>query len=259
MAKSFLSFGVCAGLFLITACALSPSQQSGVGDLAGPVWSLSTLSDQDLVPDTSITARFTLDGKVSVSAGCNLYSGTFTNSGNSIQISSPLASTLMACSPEIMEQENSYLTILGEVRAFTVAGDQLTLSDGNNKILLVYNAQSQELSGTSWEATGYNNGRQAVTSVLAGSTITAEFGKDGNLSGNSGCNSYNGTYKVTGSQIEIGPLASTRMACGDPVGVMEQEAQYLAALESAATYQIEGTRLELRTEDGALAVDYTKK
>jgi hypothetical protein len=40
---------------------------------------------------------------------------------------------------------------------------------------------------------------------------------------------------------------------------MEQEAQYLAALESAATYQIEGTTLELRMKDGALAVDYTKK
>ncbi len=40
---------------------------------------------------------------------------------------------------------------------------------------------------------------------------------------------------------------------------MDQEAQYLAALETAATYQIEGGVLELRTSDGALAADYTKK
>jgi heat shock protein HslJ len=40
---------------------------------------------------------------------------------------------------------------------------------------------------------------------------------------------------------------------------MEQEAQYLSALETAATYKIEGKVLELRTADGALAVKYTKK
>ena len=46
-----------------------------------------------------------------------------------------------------------------------------------------------------------------------------------------------------GTRSQIGPLASTMMACGEPAGVMEQEAQYLAALQSAATYQIEGNVL----------------
>jgi heat shock protein HslJ len=35
---------------------------------------------------------------------------------------------------------------------------------------------------------------------------------------------------------------------------MTQEAAYLAALESAATYRLEGRKLELRTEGGAIAV-----
>jgi heat shock protein HslJ len=166
---------------------------------------------------------------------------------------------MMACAQEIMDQENAYLKALGEVKTFSVNGEQLNLNDANNKNLLVYKAQSQDLAGTSWEVTGYNNGKQAVTSVLAGVTLTAEFGRDGALSGNSGCNSYNGPYTVTGDQIKIGPLASTRKACADPAGVMDQEAQYLAALESAATYRIEGAALELRTKDGALAVDYRKK
>jgi heat shock protein HslJ len=47
--------------------------------------------------------------------------------------------------------------------------------------------------------------------------------------------------------------------CNDPEGVMDQESQFLAALESAATYKIEGTRLELRTADGALAADFQLK
>ncbi len=37
---------------------------------------------------------------------------------------------------------------------------------------------------------------------------------------------------------------------------MEQESQYLAALGTAATYRIEGERLELRTAEGALAADF---
>jgi heat shock protein HslJ len=86
-----------------------------------------------------------------------------------------------------------------------------------------------------------------------------QFGKDGTVSGKSGCNTYNGPYTVTGSQIKIGPLASTMMACSDPAGIMDQEQQYLAALQTAATYQIEGNVLELRTSDGALAADFNKK
>jgi heat shock protein HslJ len=49
------------------------------------------------------------------------------------------------------------------------------------------------------------------------------------------------------------------MACAEPEGVMEQEAQYLAALQTAAIYKLEGNRLQLRTADSALAVDLTAK
>jgi heat shock protein HslJ len=40
---------------------------------------------------------------------------------------------------------------------------------------------------------------------------------------------------------------------------MDQESQYLAALQTASTYLEEGNTLELRTQDGALAVQFTKK
>lgn len=257
MNKFLLSLGLCTGLFILAACASTTAPQAGGGDLTGQMWELSLLNEKELVPSTSISALFTSDGKVGGSSGCNRYSGTYTVSGNTFQISSPLASTMMACPQEIMDQESAYLKALSEVKTYSVTGDQLTLNDANNKTILVFKAQSQDLSGTSWDVIAYNNGKQAVTSVLLGSTITAEFGADGTLAGNSGCNSYHGTYTVTGNQIKIGPLASTRMACAEPAGVMEQESQYLAALETGATFKIEGTMLELRTKDGALAVQAT--
>ena len=256
MNKTIISIGLSVVLIALGGC--SSLQSGSKGDLTGQAWVLTELTGKTLVAGTSITALFSADGKMGGSSGCNRYGGTYTVTGNTIQITSPLASTMMACEQEIMDQESAYLKALGEAKSFSVTGDQLTLKDGNST-LLVYKAQSQDLSGTSWEVIAYNNGKQAVISVLAGTTLTAEFGSDGTLSGNSGCNTYNGSYKVDGKQITIGPLASTRMACGEPEGVMEQEAQYLAALQTAVTYQIEGNGLELRTKDGALAVQLTKK
>jgi heat shock protein HslJ len=100
---------------------------------------------------------------------------------------------------------------------------------------------------------------QAVASVLAGTTITANFGEDGTMTGNSGCNDDSGPYKVTGNQIGIGPLSSTRKACSDPAGVMEQEAQYLAALENAEVFIVDGNALELREVDGTVMAKFMKK
>jgi heat shock protein HslJ len=115
------------------------------------------------------------------------------------------------------------------------------------------------LSGTSWVVTGYDDGSQNVSDVLAGTTLTASFGEDGTMTGNSGCNDYNGPYKVTGNQIGIGPLSSTRKACSDPAGVMEQETQYLAALANAEVFAIDGNTLELREVDGTVMAKFTKK
>jgi heat shock protein HslJ len=44
------------------------------------------------------------------------------------------------------------------------------------------------------------------------------------------------------------------MFCGEPAGLMEQESQFLKALESAATYRISGGTLTLFTADGSTAV-----
>jgi heat shock protein HslJ len=49
------------------------------------------------------------------------------------------------------------------------------------------------------------------------------------------------------------------MMCSEPEGVMDQEGQYLAALQSAAKYQIEGNVLQLRTSDDALAAMFNRK
>jgi heat shock protein HslJ len=110
--------------------------------------------------------------------------------------------------------------------------------------------------GTTWQALFYNNGKEAAVSVILGTEITAIFGENGTLAGSAGCNNYNAAYEIEDSSISIGPAASTRKFCADPEGTMDQESQYLAALETAATYRLDGDTLELRTADGALVASY---
>jgi heat shock protein HslJ len=99
------------------------------------------------------------------------------------------------------------------------------------------------LEGTTW----------LLDKTIPGSEITALFA-NGQVSGSAGCNNYNGTYRSTraagSNTIEFGPLATTRMMCDEPL--MEQESLYLAALESATGYTLEGFALTITYPGGSL-------
>ncbi|MBK8046078.1 MAG: META domain-containing protein [Anaerolineales bacterium] len=208
--------------------------------------------------DTTVTLNFGTDGSASGSDGCNRYNTSYTTDGDTIQFSPNAAATMMACPEPIMTQSTAYYTALTSAATFAIQDGVLTLADSTGAPVAVFAAQNTGLAGTNWNAIAYNNGNQAVVGLVEGSTITADFSADGVVSGNSGCNSYSGGFTTDGEgNIQIGPLASTMMACADP-GVSEQEAAYLAALGTAATYQIDGDTMQLRTADDALAAQFQR-
>jgi len=209
------------------------------------------------VPGTDLTSEFTSARRMSGSAGCNHYGAKFTHSGSAIKISS-IASTQMACVPKIMAQESVFLKALASARSYSVSGGKLTLKASDGQALLTFKAQSQQLAGTSWKVLAYNNGKQGAESVIAKSKLTAAFAKDGSLTGFAGCNNYAATYAGTPPKISIAKVSSTRKECAAPNGVMDQESRYLAALSTAATYRIEGNRMELRTASGAAAAEFER-
>jgi heat shock protein HslJ len=95
-----------------------------------------------------------------------------------------------------------------------------------------------ELPGTSWNLVEIGG------SVPAGDVKeTLDFGTDGSVHGNAGCNTFNGTVTIDGSTIGFGPLATTQMACPEPA--MSVEAAYLAGLAAATTWRIDGSQLVL--------------
>ena len=72
---------------------------------------------------------------------------------------------------------------------------------------------------------------------------------DGRAYGTTGCNRYSVGYSLAGDQIELGTVASTRMACAPPLDALELA--FLDTLGKVARWHVERGVLTLRDEDGA--------
>ena len=241
---------------LLTACtSVAPTTEPP--SLDGSAWVLSALPGHAVLPGHTPTLRFE-GGRAAGSDGCNRYSASYTVSGPALTIDPAGAMTQMACAPEVMAQAGAFMSGLTGARRYRVEAGELQLLDASGATLAVFAPQSQALAGSAWRVIGYNNGRQGVTSVLADTQLTLLFAGDGRLSGSAGCNNYTGTYTASGSSLRIGPTAATRKMCVQPERVMEQEQQFLTALETVATIRREGDRAELRRADGALAISMTQ-
>jgi heat shock protein HslJ len=84
---------------------------------------------------------------------------------------------------------------------------------------------------------------------VEGSTLTLSLTAD-EAAGSSGCNTFRGGYTTSGDTITFGDLASTMMACSDPLNT--QETSYLGALDSATTFAVSGDQLTIQTGSGEL-------
>jgi len=97
---------------------------------------------------------------------------------------------------------------------------------------------SDPLKGTSWRLVLLGG-----SAPIPGTQITATF-EDGQLHG-SACNSYGGSYQVSGDKLTVEALFMTEMACMEPQGIMEQEQQYLEMLGMASSFRISGQELRI--------------
>jgi len=220
--------------------------------LEGVEWTLveSSMSSVDLSA-AGITANF--DGeKIYGFSGVNQYGGPYTVEDDGTLEIGELASTLMAGPEPLMRAEQVYLELLSGCDGYRVDGDTLTLLTGESETLVYERAEEVALPGTSWNVTSYNNGKGGVATLVADSELTLQFGKDGTISGSGGVNQYNGPYEADSRAVTIGPLALTKMA-GEP-DLMEQEAAFVKALESATQWKVAQGKLELRDADGSAMV-----
>jgi heat shock protein HslJ len=105
-------------------------------------------------------------------------------------------------------------------------------------------AAAANLPGTNWELVPDS----MDIDIPAGTVVTAAFTEDA-VSGNSGCNTFNGAYTVTGDGgLSISDVATTQMAC-EP-GQTAVETAFLADLALVAAFEIDDDELAMSDADG---------
>jgi heat shock protein HslJ len=227
--------------------AMSPPSLTGI------TWNLISMRGGIVGNEVPATIHFEEDGSLGGHDGCNAYRGSYSLDGSNIRIAEDRLATRMMCPEPLAGRVLAYTVALSKASNYAIEDGKLRLKAKGGSTVAMFESESGELDGSSWIVTAYNNGQQAVVSVLIGSEITAQFADEEKITGQAGCNNYFASCRVDGEEISIGQPGSTRKFCAEPEGIMEQESLFLTALQSAATYKITGEKMELRTSKGSLA------
>ena len=249
-------FAVCAAI--TSGCGDedgAPGASARGTQLVGTQWDLdvSALGVSDAGSVSSWIA-FERD-RVSGNDGCNTFSGSYQADGSELTFG-PLAVTRMACGSPADEVSREVTAAIARVRSYELAGDALRMKDADGETALTYAAAADGIEG-SWTVISvlYDG---AIRSAVADAEPTADFSADGTISGSTGCNDFHGPYTLQGRNLEIGTLTATEKAC-PTTDASEQEAGYLAALESAVRIEPAGPQLTLLNAKGQKAVTLTRR
>lgn len=236
----------------LTGCCriMAAETPPAAASIEGPTWRLTALRGLDAQAlqgaEEPVTARFQ-DGRVSGFSGCNRFFSGYMLDGDRIVIGQ-LAGSMMMCSEPMMALERAVTRSLGGTFDYSVTAQTLILRHGTEPVLTFEAQPAPTLEGVTWKVTGFNNGRQAVISPLQGTELSITFA-DGAVTGSAGCNTFHAPYTAGPGSISVGPPAVTRRACSGE-GVAQQETEFLAALQSASVWTLQGRTLDMHRADG---------
>ncbi len=106
--------------------------------LEGPLWVLTLIAGKQPLEGAPIYASFE-DGKVSGSAGCNTYQGSYQSDADTLEVT-PLALTRKLC-PEpagVMEQEQTFVSLLQSAKRYSTDNGLLTIFDHQGSAILTF-------------------------------------------------------------------------------------------------------------------------
>jgi heat shock protein HslJ len=222
--------------------------------LAGRRFVSQQVTGHDLVAGTAIRLDFTAD-QLGASAGCNSLNGPYAVAGGKLRWTGSVSTTEIGCDAEREAQDRWLTDLLTTGAQAVLEGDDLVLRAGTTTVTLVDERVAdpdRPLVGTAWELETIVDGDTA-SSVPAGvATPTLELTDDGRAAVFTGCN--RGTATVTlaadGARATIGPLALTRMSCGDDASTVE--AAVVGVLDGEVEVAIDGATLTITRGDQAL-------
>jgi heat shock protein HslJ len=210
--------------------------------LEGSTWQLTSWrangQPRPLPPKAPITLSF--DGqRLGGSTGCNSYGVDYQLQNSRLQLKGAIASTMMACVPEIATREQQYLTALSAPQVMLrQQGNRLSLRyvDGNETGVLVFTRQAPpaNLQSTSWQLRSIRTNATTIASTQPPATL--QFTAD-SIQGFGGCNQYRGGYQTQQNRLTVGEIASTKKACSPDQMRLEQT--FLAGLSNVQRYEID--------------------
>lgn len=125
-----------AGILVVAVFATGCGSDDGTASIEGVEWQLRSIDGEE-ISGPVVPTLLLADGAASGLAGCNRFTGSYTLENDSLEVG-PLATTRMACEPEIDDIERAYLVALDRVIAATPTSDGLTLTDADGTDVLAY-------------------------------------------------------------------------------------------------------------------------
>lgn len=118
---------------LAAACAsIAPPMQA---NLAGTRWTVQTIDGRPAAAIRAPTVSFGADRRVSGSASCNSYSGSYSTNDGDIDVRT-IGRTEMACEQPLMRQEEAFIGALDAATRYVVESNgRLVLSGPNQRSL----------------------------------------------------------------------------------------------------------------------------
>jgi heat shock protein HslJ len=235
-------------LVTLSGCSFGGDDTAN-GGLGNTTWTVLSISGAATVGVTPPTLTFAPGGTLSGSTGCNEYSATFRTDGAAITIV-PTTSTARGCDGGLGLQETGFLSDLQGATTWSQAESGNLVLSGAGEIVASpaiaegpsdrpSGAPSTDLADTAWVLS-----EMGGTADFAHLVPTLVFGSDGILSGFGGCNDFTAPYTVSGGDLTIGALSTTKRACIRPGSVVEST--YLEGLVGVTTWSIDGKgRLQL--------------
>jgi heat shock protein HslJ len=138
--------------------------------------------------------------------------------------------------------------------ALLAAGTVLSLAGCGDEADLTAAGEENPLATTTWTLVSYLDDAGDQRAAIESAPSTLAFGDDGFVTGNTGCNSFRGSYELDGDRLSVASTVTTRAACVPPEA-SRQERAVLTGLAATIRYVVgEGELALLDGRGGRLLV-----
>ncbi len=110
--------------------------------LQGVEWAVTTIDGQPVLDGSRVSLHFLAQGRAAGGASCNRFMGSYQLSGEALGFSQ-MATTMMACAPAVMAQEQRFLRVLETVERFDFSpSGALVLTGADGRTLVAESRQT---------------------------------------------------------------------------------------------------------------------